>query len=197
KARFNSGNRDHHRVAMRRQLGIGEDETLALYVGDLTKSRVYLKALTAAAPAVRFAIVTSSKDYHWSSPNTQILPLTSELERYYAAADAFVFPTTYDAFGMVVLEAMASGLPVFSSDCAGAGELVHSGTDGFVIPLAGWVDATVAGLRDRDLLGVIGAEAEKTARECDWLTVVLEVEQLYLQTAAKPDTVPSETSLRA
>src|SRR2546423_4706010 len=69
KARFNSGNREHHRVAVRRQLGIEEDETLALYVGDLTKSRVYLKELAAAAPAVRLAIVTSSKDYHWSSSN--------------------------------------------------------------------------------------------------------------------------------
>jgi UDP-glucose:(heptosyl)LPS alpha-1,3-glucosyltransferase len=185
--RFNSRNREHHRVAMRRRLGVDEDETLALYVGDLTKSHTYLKELSAAAPEVRFAIVTSSRAYHWSSSNVQILPPTFELERFYAAADAFVFPTTYDAFGMVVLEAMASGLQVFSSDCAGAGELIQSGKDGLVVPLAGWVDATVAGLRDHNSLRAVGTEAEKTARQHDWSTVVREVEQIYFETAAHPN----------
>lgn len=182
--RFHSGNREKHRVAVRRELGIGQHETLALYVGDLTKAQAYLKEISAAAPDVRFAIVTSSQAYHWNSPNLNILPPTSELERYYAAADAFVFPTTYDAFGMVILEAMASGLPVFTSDCAGAGELIHSGTDGFVLPLSDWVEATVAHLRDRDELRAIGDQAGKAARQHDWSTVVRDVEQIYLQTAA-------------
>jgi len=186
-ARFKSRNRERHRVTTRRQLGIKEGEILALYAGDLTKAHTYLKALSAAAPNVRLAIVTSSRAYHWSSPNVQILPVTRELERYYAAADAFVFPTTYDAFGMVVLEAMAAGLPVFSSDRAGAAELIQSGKDGFVIALADWVDATVAGLRDPDLLRTIGAEAEMTASRYDWPTVVREVEQVYFKTAATPD----------
>jgi UDP-glucose:(heptosyl)LPS alpha-1,3-glucosyltransferase len=186
-ARFNSGNRERHRVAVRRQLGIDEDETLALYVGDLTKSQSYLKELSTAAPDVRLAIVTSSQAYHWRSPNVQILPPTSELHRYYAAADAFVFPTTYDAFGMVVLEAMASGLPVFTSDCAGAAELIRRGKDGFVIPLDDWVEATVAGLRDRDSLQAIGLEAEKTAQQHPWSTVVQEVEKVYFQIRAKSD----------
>jgi UDP-glucose:(heptosyl)LPS alpha-1,3-glucosyltransferase len=185
--RFNSGNRARHRIAVRRELGIREDQTLALYVGDLTKSHTNLKALSAAAPDVRFAIVTSSRAYHWISPNVQILPLTFELERYYAAADAFVFPTTYDAFGMVVLEAMAAGLPVFSSDRAGAAELIHSGKDGFVAPLAEWVEATVAGLRDPNLLRAIGGEAEITARQCDWSMVVRKVEQVYFQAVAQPE----------
>jgi glycosyltransferase involved in cell wall biosynthesis len=66
-----------------------------------------------------------------------------QIERYYAAADAFVFPSVNDSFGLVVLESMASGLPVFSSDQAGAAELIDSGRDGFVLPLKEWVEATV------------------------------------------------------
>jgi len=179
--RFQGGQRGLKRAAARREMGIGEDETLALYVGDLTKAHSYLKELAAAAPGVQFAIVTYSRAYHWQSRNVRFLPPTAELERYYAAADAFVFPTTYDAFGMVLLEAMASGLAVCSSDRAGAAELIDDGRNGFVSPLPEWVEATAARLRDRALLHSMGHAAEKAARSHNWLSVVAAIEQLYEQ----------------
>src|ERR1700730_11207305 len=98
--RFDRKSREFDRLAVRKQMGISAEQTMALYVGDLTKSHVHLKAVTSAAPEVEFVIVTSSPQYHWSGRNVHILPATSDLARYYAAADAFVFPTTYDAFGM-------------------------------------------------------------------------------------------------
>ena len=181
--RFNSAHRKRFRATVRHELGIREDETLALYVGDLTKAHVSLKELANARPDVQLVIVTSSQAYHWNKRNVHLLPPTPQLERYYAAADAFVFPTTYDAFGMVVLEAMASGLAVFSSNRAGAAELIDSGKDGFVIPLDHWVEATVAGLSDRALLRSIGCEAEETARRHGWPAVVHQVEQIYFETS--------------
>src|ERR1041385_1671154 len=83
-ARFNGGNRGRHHANVRQELGINEGETLALYVGDLTKAHSYLKKLSAAAPKIRFVIVTPSRVYHWASPNVQILPPTTELPRYFA-----------------------------------------------------------------------------------------------------------------
>jgi UDP-glucose:(heptosyl)LPS alpha-1,3-glucosyltransferase len=183
-ARFNRNNRECHRETIRQQLGINENQTLALYVGDLTKAHMYLKELSAATPDVRFVIVTPSRAYHWNNPNIQIIPTTAGIERYYAVADALVFPTTYDAFGMVVLEAMASGLPVFSSDRAGAAELIDSGKDGFVTPLVEWVEATASQLNNPELLERVGIAAEQTARQHDWLSVVNAVERLYQETAA-------------
>jgi glycosyltransferase involved in cell wall biosynthesis len=162
-------------------VGIEDDKQMALYVGDLTKAHVYLKQLAAAAPNVQLAIVTPSRQYHWTSPNVRFLPPTSEPERYYAAADAFVFPTAYDAFGMVLLEAMASGLPVFSSDHAGAAELITTGKDGFVTPLDNWVQETTHLLTNRALLPEIGCAAEQTARRHDWSNIVAGVEQIYFQ----------------
>jgi glycosyltransferase involved in cell wall biosynthesis len=103
---------------------------------------------------------------------------TTELFRYYAAADAFVFPTTYDAFGMVLLEAMAAGLPVFTSDRAGAAELISSGKDGFVFAIDDWVEATAA-LLDKGNHVAVGIAAQRTAQRHDWETVVHKVEQLY------------------
>jgi glycosyltransferase involved in cell wall biosynthesis len=55
----------------------------------------------------------------------------------YAAADVFVFPTLGDPFGMVVLEAMACGLPVISTSAAGEiAERIDEGVNGFVVPPA-------------------------------------------------------------
>jgi len=171
------------RLVIRRQLGIAADATVALYVGDLAKSHTHLKAIATAMPDVQFAIVTRSPQYHWQSQNVRILPGTNDLGRYYAAADAFVFPTTYDAFGMVVLEAMAAGLPVFTSDRAGAAEIITSDHDGFVSPLDNWVEATAATLRNQLLLRTAGSEARKTARQHDWFKVVRKVEELYFAVA--------------
>lgn len=60
-----------------------------------------------------------------------------DLPRVYAAADALVFPTLGDPNGLVVEEAMASGLPVISSEAAGDIRLrVPEGVAGFVVPPA-------------------------------------------------------------
>jgi UDP-glucose:(heptosyl)LPS alpha-1,3-glucosyltransferase len=186
---FGAQRRESDRLAVRREIGISTEQTMALYVGDLTKSHTHLKAVASASPEVEFVIVTSSPRYRWRSRNVHFFPAVSDIARYYASADAFIFPTAYDAFGMVLLEAMASGLPVFSSDRAGAAELISSGKDGFIIPLDDWVEATTAGLRDRDLLRAIGGEAEKTARRHNWSMVVRDVEQVYFEATGSAEFV--------
>jgi glycosyltransferase involved in cell wall biosynthesis len=57
-----------------------------------------------------------------------------ELGIAYASADVFVFPSTTDTFGNVVIEAMAAGLPVIVSDVGGPKELVKNSQQGFVLP---------------------------------------------------------------
>ncbi len=52
---------------------------------------------------------------------------------YYAAADAYVQPTFYDPCSLVVLEALASGLPVVTSTFNGVSELLTQGREGYVI----------------------------------------------------------------
>jgi len=54
------------------------------------------------------------------------------LAKAYASADVFVFPSTTDTFGNVVLEAQASGLPAVVSDVGGPKELVRHNYNGFV-----------------------------------------------------------------
>jgi glycosyltransferase involved in cell wall biosynthesis len=56
----------------------------------------------------------------------------TELATAYASADVFVFPSTTDTFGNVILEAQASGLPVVVSDSGGPKELVADQANGLI-----------------------------------------------------------------
>src|SRR5262249_17772261 len=56
----------------------------------------------------------------------------AELAAAYASADIFVFPSTTDTFGNVILEAQASGLPVVVSDSGGPKELVVDKANGLI-----------------------------------------------------------------
>jgi glycosyltransferase involved in cell wall biosynthesis len=57
-----------------------------------------------------------------------------DLAAVFASCDLFVFPSTTDTFGNVVLEAQASGIPVIVSDSGGPHENVVPGKTGFVVP---------------------------------------------------------------
>lgn len=60
----------------------------------------------------------------------------TDLPRWYALGDAFVFPTRGDPYGLVVDEAMASGLPIVSTDHAGeVGQRVIQGVSGSIVPI--------------------------------------------------------------
>jgi starch synthase len=99
-------------------------------------------------------------------------PITMQrMPEVYRQASVFVFPSLSDGFGLVVPEAMASGLPVIVSDHTGAADLVTEGVDGFVVP-AGDADALADRLQllesDPDLVARMGAQARATAEANAW-----------------------------
>jgi D-inositol-3-phosphate glycosyltransferase len=57
------------------------------------------------------------------------------LSDYYAAAEALIMPSDYESFGMVALEAMASGIPVIASKVGGLAFLIEDGVNGYHIPV--------------------------------------------------------------
>ena len=83
-----------------------------------------------------------------------ILPWARDVVSYYKSADVYVQPSRYEGWGLSVVEAMASGLPVIMTDVGLAGELVHNNTTGLVVPVAdeqAIVDAIVLLLKDESL----------------------------------------------
>lgn len=88
----------------------------------------------------------------------------------YLEADLFFFPTffEFETFGLVVLEAMAYGLPVVASDWRGPGDVVEHGTTGFVCPVhnaQAYADAIEKILCDRELGEAMGNAGRKRYEE--------------------------------
>jgi glycosyltransferase involved in cell wall biosynthesis len=59
----------------------------------------------------------------------------SEMAAQYHWADLFVLPSVSDTFGLVILEAMAHGLPVIATKNTGAPDILRDGVDGFIVPV--------------------------------------------------------------
>lgn len=90
------------------------------------------------------------------------------LSALYASADLFVFPSTTDTFGNVVLEAQASGLPVVVSDEGGPQELMRHAETGYIVKANDRIAlaATVVRLiSNRPQLNVLGVNARKFIEE--------------------------------
>jgi glycosyltransferase involved in cell wall biosynthesis len=94
----------------------------------------------------------------------------AQLRAIYQQADVFLFPTLIEGMGMVVLEAMASGLPVITTP-NGPGDVVRDGVDGFVVPPRD-VDALAARLEqlraDAALRAQMARNACLRAQEFTW-----------------------------
>jgi D-inositol-3-phosphate glycosyltransferase len=104
------------------------------------------------------------------------------LAQYYAAADVFVIPSHYESFGLVVLEAMACGIPVVASRVGGlASTVVHERT-GLLAPVGDWhafaqaIIRILASPMVRDLYGHAGVQR---AQNYAWRRVVERNVQLY------------------
>ena len=80
----------------------------------------------------------------------------------YASSDVFIFPSTTDTFGNVVLEAQASGLPVIVSDEGGPKELMKDGITGLTIKAhnqQALIDALRFFVEDRTFVDTMGKNA--------------------------------------
>ncbi len=67
--------------------------------------------------------------------NISLKGFQKEVQAYYEQADIFVLPSRWEGFGIVLIEAMAMGLPVIASDTGGIPELIHQGKGGFLCPV--------------------------------------------------------------
>ncbi len=176
----------HRKPVWRARAGAWDDTLLVTYVGRLAAEKgldVALDAVRIAAqqrPAqIRMLVVGDGPGedaaramapdcVHFAGRLTG----TSLLEAY-AAGDVFIFPSTTDTFGNVMVEAMASGMPVVGADVGPTREVLANG-GGWLVPpgRAGAFAALLVRLvDDRQLLASARVEALASARARDWETV--------------------------
>ncbi|MBI4753413.1 glycosyltransferase family 4 protein [Candidatus Desantisbacteria bacterium] len=185
---FNPENKNLIRKKIRDNYQIKENETLLLFVGKEYKrkglryiidaldilQRDDIKLLVVGKDTSRYskALATSFDKRVIFAGHSQ------DVASYYAAADIFVFPTTFDAFGMVVLEAMAAGLPVIVSNKAGSSELIENRVDGIVLndcKNAREISQGIAYLmKDREAMKEMGEKARKKAERYSWEKISME-----------------------
>jgi len=94
----------------------------------------------------------------------------AELPQIYRAADVFVLPTLTEGMGLVVLEAMATGLPVIATP-NGPGDLIDDGIDGFVVPIRdsqAIAERLQMLYRDPELRSAMGRRAREKALRFGW-----------------------------
>jgi glycosyltransferase involved in cell wall biosynthesis len=103
-------------------------------------------------------------------------------------AALFVLPSRWEGFGNVVIEAMASGVPVVVSDCSyGPKEIVRSGREGLVVKtddVPALREAMERVLHDAPLRERLVAAARERAREFDVPNIVAQYQALFLEAAA-------------
>jgi UDP-glucose:(heptosyl)LPS alpha-1,3-glucosyltransferase len=192
---MNPARRQSLREKARSDLRLSESAFAILLIGNDWKNKG-LRCLIEAVGSLsipHLCILVAGHDKSFSYPDIlrrsglenrmTILPIVSQVESYYAAADMYAGPSLEDSFGMPPLEAMASGLPVIVSRQAGVSELVTHGVDGFVLE-----DPTdsrqLAELIRRiyenaNLRRELGARAEVTARQYAWQRNADEMKKVF------------------
>lgn len=142
----------------------GVDDLLAA-MRRVGGARVTLTLVGPAVGGARF-------DDAGASPHRFTGPLQGEdLAREMHGHDVLVLPSLYEGFGLVILEAMASGMPVIATESSCAPDVVRPGVDGFVVAprdpdaIAARIDWCAT---HRPALGEMGAAASARAGDYSW-----------------------------
>ncbi len=188
---FAPGSRASEVAALRERLALAGDRHVAIFVGSEWRRKGLEPAIRALALAPGWdLLVVGNGDreryeqlaeqlgvagaIHWVGVSRDVAPL-------YQLADALVFPTSYEAFPLVALEAAASGLAILATPVNGIRELVCDGESGFLIDADPRDIATR--LRqlgfDDALRRRLGAAARATALGYSWTTMVERHVALY------------------
>lgn len=113
-----------------------------------------------------------------------------DLGAYYNAADVVAVPSFYESFGLVAVEAMASGVPVVASRVGGLSSTVADGRTGYLIPWRcpePFAEKIELLLRNEELRQALGRAAAERMRSYSWGEVARAVGSLLGAMAAEPE----------
>lgn len=188
---FAPSSRREEARALRERLKLPADRLVAIFVGSEWGRKGLEPAIRALAQADGWDLLVvgnGDRDHYQRlaealgvAPAVHWLGVSRDVAPLYQLADAFVFPTSYEAFPLVALEAAASGLPILATPVNGIRELVSDGVNGFLIGRdAGEIAQRLRELgADPALRARLGSAARSAAMEYSWTKMVDRHEALY------------------
>ena len=118
-----------------------------------------------------------------------------DLPDYFAMADIFAFASSYETFGIVLVQAMAAGTPVIATNSFAIRNVVEHGRNGWLVPpndARALAERLVQCANDSMMIKRMGALARETAAACyDWETIATRYEDLFCRFAAESKDMPN------
>jgi glycosyltransferase involved in cell wall biosynthesis len=186
------------KARFRTERGLPANRTLLLWAGRLDWETKGLDRLAAVArvlhPSVQAVIVGDGPGRRRLSAALDDLPearrpiwtgKVADPAPYFSAADAFLFTSRIEAFGLVILEAAACGLPIFAFPCAGGGRELLRFCRARILPDPPWpagLDGILAEPRDKSELRSIAAEVKQ---QFSWRAAAGAVARVYRELAVR------------
>ena len=171
--------------ALRRQLGLPPESRLLIYAGRFTHEKklpLLLDAMRRLGSPYHLVMVGSGARLPAASRVTY-LPFQGEagaLAELIASCDVLVHPGDQETFGLIVLEAMACGIPVVGANAGGISELIDEQTGVLVRPgSAGALAEGISKAYEADI-GLLGGQARRKVLErYDWNSVIPQLLHQY------------------
>jgi UDP-glucose:(heptosyl)LPS alpha-1,3-glucosyltransferase len=189
---FSRERRSALRAKTRQKMRLTEADFTFVFVGNLRKgARKCILALSRLRQGILVCASRTRPEPYLAlveqlglTNRVRFLDFSEHVEEVYAAADALLLPSPYDAFGMVVTEAMACGLPVVVSREAGASEVITHGANGLllneVVDETELAEAMFSLCEDRDWAQQLGCAARETAQHLSWDAVAAMTHRVYI-----------------
>lgn len=167
------------------------DRTILLYVGRLAPEKHIERLMPVLDEVgnVSLAIVGDGParqylELEFSGNSTVFTGLLygEDLARAYASSDIFLFPSTTETLGMVMLEALASGLPVVAARAGATGEVVEDGVNGLLYETRSnnsLVDAVKLLVEYQDVRKKMSTEARLAAERVNWAAATRTLRRYY------------------
>jgi UDP-glucose:(heptosyl)LPS alpha-1,3-glucosyltransferase len=183
------------RARVREQLGIDRDALVAIFVGGDWARKGLGHAIAAVAAASRWRLLVVGSGDHGAyaaiarragaGDRVHFVGPTGDTPAHFAAADAFVLPTSYETFSLVTYEAAAAGLPLLVTAVSGPDQLIDDGVNGGFLDGSPAATATwLTRLHDADLRAAMGAAARRASAPFTWDAAVDRHVELYDELAA-------------
>jgi UDP-glucose:(heptosyl)LPS alpha-1,3-glucosyltransferase len=195
---FERLDRSQCRANIRRQFGLQETDTVLLFAGmnfELKGLDQVISAMGRIKPTsperpLKLLVVGKGDQNKYKTiaknagldDDIRFAGIRKEkMEEVYLAADFYAMLSSFDTFGMTVLEAMAASLPVIISPNVGAKDLVQEGVNGFIVARED-IDAVgrrILFLLDREKRMAMGINAHGVAQDHHWDIMAHNVIRLY------------------